>query len=433
MDVFCTIPGNPDIAGIGVRIAIYAQNILSFFPALWALWDGIVTQEELISAEIQSTTNLVLAFAILISSIVQAQTLGLDTYHGNIVLNISWMNNTNVFIYFLLYVRYKSQPGKGHVELRWSAWVTHVKHQLASLFVSVNPGADQRLGASDPDLETSPRETQVAAPEPSAKLLGKSLVKRIVLFVGSFHLTVMSGLGIWLWSRPHSFGVETNDANKCAVEHALVSILGTRIPLGSNALRIFSLVLYSLFLVPGFNLLLPSAAFLGLHIWCSKPKSPTRSSTFPLPTNRIKLAFRPLLQLTQKRRDVLPAFIGLAILLVINLIFVIDIELTLVRNKGLQLEGETQWGFGQILAMLLVLLPLRDIAEAVLARRMKNRKKEIVEDLEMAAKRRDFAAFCRALERGAKTRRAVFEGLPALAAEDSSKRWTFVAHEEPHL
>ncbi|KAF6761843.1 hypothetical protein DFP72DRAFT_879812, partial [Ephemerocybe angulata] len=73
----CIIPGNPDIAGIGVRIAIYVQNLLCFLPAFWALFDGKVTQSELDAAETQATTNLVLAFAILISSIVQAQTLGL--------------------------------------------------------------------------------------------------------------------------------------------------------------------------------------------------------------------------------------------------------------------------------------------------------------------------------------------------------------------
>ncbi|KAJ7827077.1 hypothetical protein B0H13DRAFT_2120053 [Mycena leptocephala] len=39
----CQIPANPDISGIGVRIAIYAQKLLSFVPALWALWDGEVS------------------------------------------------------------------------------------------------------------------------------------------------------------------------------------------------------------------------------------------------------------------------------------------------------------------------------------------------------------------------------------------------------
>ncbi|KAF6747780.1 hypothetical protein DFP72DRAFT_919177, partial [Ephemerocybe angulata] len=40
----CKLPGNPDIAGVGVRIAIYIQNLLCFIPAFWALADGKVTR-----------------------------------------------------------------------------------------------------------------------------------------------------------------------------------------------------------------------------------------------------------------------------------------------------------------------------------------------------------------------------------------------------
>jgi hypothetical protein len=119
----CFIPEDPDISGIGVRIAIYVQNLLCFIPALWALWDGEVKQEELDSAETQTTTNLVLAFAILISSIVQALTLGLTSYHASIVLSMSWMNNTNAFVFFILYIHHK----RGDVEPTWTAWYAHVR------------------------------------------------------------------------------------------------------------------------------------------------------------------------------------------------------------------------------------------------------------------------------------------------------------------
>jgi hypothetical protein len=68
----CLIPANPDISGIGVRAAIYGQNLLSFVPAFYALVDGRVDGKELETIETQSTTILVTAFAILISTIVQA-------------------------------------------------------------------------------------------------------------------------------------------------------------------------------------------------------------------------------------------------------------------------------------------------------------------------------------------------------------------------
>jgi hypothetical protein len=134
-----TIPGNPDISGIGVRIAIYIQNLLCILSALWALWDGKVTAGELDYAEMQTTTNLILAFAILISSMVQASTLGISNYHANIVLMLSWMNNTNAFVYFILYVHHKIglPENNGRVDTTWGAWVNHVKQNFSCKSQSV--------------------------------------------------------------------------------------------------------------------------------------------------------------------------------------------------------------------------------------------------------------------------------------------------------
>ncbi|KAG6814817.1 hypothetical protein H0H87_007224 [Tephrocybe sp. NHM501043] len=44
---------NPDVSGIGVCIAIYAQNLLSFAPALLALKDKKVTPTKLNALETQ--------------------------------------------------------------------------------------------------------------------------------------------------------------------------------------------------------------------------------------------------------------------------------------------------------------------------------------------------------------------------------------------
>ncbi|KAJ7900859.1 hypothetical protein B0H13DRAFT_2336373 [Mycena leptocephala] len=45
------LQADPDISGIGVRAAIYMQNLLSVISAIWALWDGKVTKAELDSVE----------------------------------------------------------------------------------------------------------------------------------------------------------------------------------------------------------------------------------------------------------------------------------------------------------------------------------------------------------------------------------------------
>jgi hypothetical protein len=125
----CLIPGNPDITGIGVRVAIYVQNFLSFAPAFYALFnDGRVDLVELKTVEEQSTTILITAFAILISLVVQALSLNLSAFHTSLVLSLSWMNNTNTFIYFLLYIHHKSDPERGEQRIapQWSKWIGHV-------------------------------------------------------------------------------------------------------------------------------------------------------------------------------------------------------------------------------------------------------------------------------------------------------------------
>ncbi|KAF6747727.1 hypothetical protein DFP72DRAFT_1147354, partial [Ephemerocybe angulata] len=241
--VLCKIPANPDIAGIGVRIAIYAQNLLCFFPAFWALLDGKVTETELESAEKQATTNLVLAFAILISSMVQATTLGLTSYHASIVLSMSWMNNTNAFIYFLLYVQHKSQSisGSGHVvEPTFPAWARHIR---CSFLPGTNTGQVSHTSGAEsgqsggPSVQAVGNETGMSAlPSPGARpergdgsapgapsneeigterqkenivdarTAAKNLVKRYVLPLGSLHLSLMAALGLWLWSDIRGFG-----------------------------------------------------------------------------------------------------------------------------------------------------------------------------------------------------------------------------------
>jgi hypothetical protein len=127
------IPADPDISGIGVRVAIYVQNLLSFIPVIGVLRDKEVSVNELESVESQSTTILITAFAILTSAMVETQTTGLSVFHANIILNLSWMNNTNTFIYFLLYIHYRSQRGPTHIKLDGNSWVNHIEEDLVSL------------------------------------------------------------------------------------------------------------------------------------------------------------------------------------------------------------------------------------------------------------------------------------------------------------
>ncbi|KAF5323942.1 hypothetical protein D9611_008288 [Ephemerocybe angulata] len=424
----CKLPGNPDIAGVGVRIAIYIQNLLCFIPAFWALADGKVTRGELDAAETQATTNLVLAFAILISSIVQAQTLGLTNYHASIVLNMSWMNNTNAFIYFLLYVQYKSQGNnRRRVPATWSAWARHIRGLAVSVIPSANrgrPGHD----ITDPEPEAGKSDNGVASSAHDAQRDGdndsrrgaKILVKRFVLLLGSLHLTLMAGLGLWLWSNIRAFGEGQDTSNECAARHALVAILGSHVPFASEALRIASFIIYAIFLAPGLNLLLPIAIFLGLYsFWrvlpVPKDMGPGEVSVdSPFHCAWLRLSIRRVCNAIGRRWSMFPPFIGLVFLLAVNLVFIIDIELALKKNEDLQDKEEAVWGFGQILAMLLLFMPLRDLAETILARRTKQRQKDLDMGLGGAIKAQDLNMVLAMISRGANPNAELEEGISAM-------------------
>jgi hypothetical protein len=76
--------------------------------------------------------------------------------------------------------------------------------------------------------------------------------------------------------------------------------------------------------------------------------------------------------------DTDPAFliVGLVCLAVINVIFLVDIELTLSRNKRIQSREADEWGFGQVLALLLLVVPLRDFAKSILEIQRRSREQK---------------------------------------------------------
>jgi hypothetical protein len=236
----------------------------------------------------------------------------------------------------------------------------------------------------------------------------------------------MSAFGIWLWSNPGSFGT----SQPCT---ASTAILGRHIPLGSKGLRVVSLFMYSLFLTPGLNLVVPMVVFLGLYIWYQTlRKNRTRDLEDPSQResrqmvhfaqrlaaasigqpgtvngsdSQLRSTFKPIegvvVRLFASLKgcyyhpssypSILPIFIGLFILVIINLIFIVDIELTLRANRYLQESDESEWGFGQILAMLLLVMPLRDLLETIFERRENRWKKKNTEMLQNAIKNEEVA------------------------------------------
>ncbi|KAJ6487313.1 hypothetical protein DFH09DRAFT_1457043, partial [Mycena vulgaris] len=122
----CHIPPNPDVSGVGVRAAIYAQNLTCFLPVIVHLWDRKISTAELKGIKDQSIGMLAVAFAILLTTIILAKGAGGDqtitNYHAAVVLDLSWMNNTSTWIWFILYVHHRSKRGDRPSGANWSEW-----------------------------------------------------------------------------------------------------------------------------------------------------------------------------------------------------------------------------------------------------------------------------------------------------------------------
>ncbi|KAK7044296.1 hypothetical protein R3P38DRAFT_2608460 [Favolaschia claudopus] len=381
----CFIVSNPDIAGIGVRSATYIQALLGFIPAISALWDGEVASYELEAVESQSTVILITSFAILISAAVQAQfTTGITVFHANLILHLSWMNNTNTFIYFLLYMQRRSQLGP---------------RQLRKDLLSGWNGFKAWLSSPDPSQQTTEKASERRSRKRNNSVIStgsteskqRSLLQLIfrvqlsgiiaVAVLGTLHLTMLSGIGLWLWINPLKFGKAEN-VGICAMNFSTYVLLGKHIRLGAPALRIVSLVLYGIFVVPGFNLVVPLAFFLGLFFVyrsCHGKRSehkfqPPWMQDKPVPSSeRMKFRQRGPLKRsifflqTWVNPFLVPTIVGLLLLFAICIVMILDIELTFRANKHLETsipgagDSDNEWSFGQVLAVLLLVLPLREL------------------------------------------------------------------------
>ncbi|KAJ6535259.1 hypothetical protein DFH09DRAFT_1369652 [Mycena vulgaris] len=369
----CSNLSNPDVSGIGVRAAIYAQNLTCFLPVIVHLWDRKISKDELKGIKDQSIGMLAVAFAILLSTIILAKGAGGDqtitSYHAAVVLDLSWTNNTSTWIWFILYAHHRSKRDDRRTRAKWSEWRDALLEPVQKLL-----GRHDEAGASTGETSITERIRRIA------QRTWRFISGKPVLTLGSIHLSLMAAVGIWLWSDPSKFG-QTLRPN---CDPTLI-VVGAPARFSSKPLRIASLIMYSLVLIPGVNLIPPFAFFLALHIsynwsrgqhlwfWGCVDKALGAIS------NVLRMAFDAILHVLKLSRqtpikdandpnspstsDPYPrtAFliVGLGLLAAINILFIVDIELTLRRNKGDQ-NGDSEWGFGQVLALMLLIIPLRD-------------------------------------------------------------------------
>ncbi|KAF7371575.1 Multiple ankyrin repeats single kh domain [Mycena venus] len=199
MTVNCTIPSNPDVSGVGVRAAIYTQNLTCFLPVIVHLWDRKISRDELKGIKDQSIGMLAVAFAILLTTIILAKGAGGDqtitSYHAAVVLNLSWMNNTSTWIWFILYVHHRSKRDDQATGANWSEWRNALLEPLWELL-----GRNEEAGASAERTSITKRIWRIS------QRIWRFISEQPVLTLGSIHLSLMAAVGIWLWSDTSEFG-----------------------------------------------------------------------------------------------------------------------------------------------------------------------------------------------------------------------------------
>jgi hypothetical protein len=444
----CTgIQPNPDISGIGVRTAMYAQALLTLILPIVDSLDGHVSAGELASLHKLYLGILLPGCALVFCAIIQAKTYGLSVYHAIIVLNLSWINNTSALIFFqfaliaqikldeergnrervgamllLLYgplasvvtpEKLRTKEGRDHEILEVAKGrATRMKMALRSglkkgkefegskeILEVVVQNLSALLAADDQELPDIVKTTNDQL-QKSESLLRKSLgipntVKRnweamdkvkqipgvrtvvdllerdwIMAALASAHLTLFAAFGVWIWFTIHHF---QGDCTKLTI---FVPILVT-----SQPLRAASIVIYIICLLPIINIVILGSLEFGVIYGCQRliplirthiRNNESSASSFPESPKSTSLLASP-------GRTVLYQFVALTFL--VQAYFIITTELTIHNNRHLLNEysdsQESNWTFGQTLAIALIVIPLTQVGKEV----WKDENKEVFKEM----------------------------------------------------
>ena len=297
------IQPNPDISGIGVQASIYAQAFLSLVSLLIFVIDGEITFEEGLAINNIVMTNELTASALLLSAIIQARTYGLSVYHANIVLILSWISFVPTFFI-----------GLGNL----------------------------KVGNSRND-----------AVRPIDPIEGRRKFRARVGwkgFLGSqlqlMHYIAVAGFGLWVWSDVKSFGNQP----QCTPQ-TFVVIFGYNILVTNHGLKIAALILYGDIAVARIVILAAIPYFIFVRSR-HRERLPT-----PLYDDHQSIMQGTNQDLTRKKKRT-NWIIFLVAMFSIEILFVSSTEFLIRRSKDLVYPGESQWTFGQSLAMFLVFAPL---------------------------------------------------------------------------
>jgi len=322
MELSCLIPANPDIAGIGIRASLYTQSLLVIAPAVLACFapktQARVKNKLSEDLSFNVVSALITGTALLIAAFAQARlSNGLSLYHGLLLFNLSWLNVQTLFLALDGLMDSKAPPFAGNMfDFIRRAW----KGGFALLvYLSALGAYGIWLSSGISDFGSSPecnpsvvwvvfgRSITATSPPLRAFILAVSCMAAFPVV----NLLLFATVEMCIW----------------AVIIAVVSIL------------------YTIFLAPccGFGL------FEWLFTPDLEPPPPRFWQRFATP------------QEDGPADGVLAAMLQMAPAIVI----IVGTEQVITRNSRIIEPGEDEWTFGQILALLLLALPLWQMSTRV--------------------------------------------------------------------
>ncbi|TDL20549.1 hypothetical protein BD410DRAFT_366818 [Rickenella mellea] len=325
---------DPDIAGIGVRVAIYVQALLSVVYPIFFASDGKIDEREAKTMSGVSITIVLTATALLVSTAIEAHTGGISLYHALIILELSWINSmTFLTVHFVL------RAAK-----------------------SIEAQRDTPAGML---WQTRIRFSEFLTSEEAV--------------VASIHFTVVGAIGLWIWSHVASFGSQPD----CNPGTIIVILSKTISVTHGPTIRRVSLAVYSIALIPAINVYV-IANTLGTI------SSLARGILFYFVITPIIACCRPVfiaifpccichsdtdpdseagaLEIVHSTEFARWTFyFAISGMLTAMVLLIADTELMIERSRkmGIVQEGENEWTFGQTLAMVLLFLPLWEALKAI--------------------------------------------------------------------
>ncbi|KAK7054554.1 hypothetical protein VNI00_003753 [Paramarasmius palmivorus] len=379
------LAANPDISGIGVRLAVYAQTFLSFAPAFLFTADGELDIEEEKVLFAIYTPLLMSSMALLATTVFQqVASRGLGNHHVLLVLKMMWMMNISAVVVCVAPTLAWFQRPVSMLPKTWSD--------------TTEPSEVLKYVKERYLLFWWPRRTR----------------QFLEVLLVSLCITGMSVLGLWHWNVLHIGGLNgALDPSQC-FNQIQTTFLFASMPITNEIIRKLSLVFYAFMLPPVINVGL-MVIFINVLEWslvtpakklwhshCNAISGPadtgnpdalgpsppiTRSSTgishlqlnvniepiskagppSPSTVDRMgKRLYDFLLDSHTPWLEFFPLkhFLAISFPLLIALQTAIDIEISIDLNLRLMDDlEEERWTFGQVLALFLVIAPALRVAQ----------------------------------------------------------------------